>query len=114
MSVHNLSMKGEILELVAARTKTVEVRVGDSRIRKVQPDDAIVFESRAQWAKVRVLAVRRYSSFEHMLRFEDHERILPGKGGDLLLGVLREMMGDKDRRLMVYVFDIELIGARKQ
>ena len=113
MKVHDLTIYDEALGWITDGRKTLDIRVGYHKIKTVAVGDELVLSSLGRWAKVRVTAIRRYSSFAQMVRHEDTEKIAPEMTSEQLVLELQHLLG-KNEHLGVYVFEIELIGARGQ
>jgi ASC-1-like (ASCH) protein len=108
---HRLKLRKPYLKLIADGTKTVEVRVGYPRMRKIQAGHELTFVCGDDTVATRVKRVTEYENFEAMLDHEDAVAI----GGDLgesrdeLLAVIREIYPPEKEKLGVLAIQIERI-----
>ncbi len=102
-----LWIKSWLLDYIISGSKDLDVRVGLYNIRKLTVDDQRRFSCKKRSCLVRITAIRKYSSFRHMLNFEDHNRIVPGMPPLTLLGELRQIYPSDKERLGVYVIEFE-------
>jgi ASC-1-like (ASCH) protein len=106
---HQLNLRKPYLKLIAEGIKTVEVRVGYPKMRKIQAGHELTFVSGDDIVATRVMRVTEYKSFEEMLNHEDAVAI----GGDLgesrddLLAVIREIYPPEKEKLGVLAIQIE-------
>lgn len=111
MAEHEMTIRLPYLQLIASGAKTVEVRVGYPRMRKIQAGDTLTFVSGDQRQPTRVRRVTEYESFDAMLDSEDPRSV----GGDLgenpaeLLAVIRSIYPPEKERLGVLAIEIERI-----
>ncbi|WP_245679180.1 ASCH domain-containing protein [Actinomadura hibisca] len=96
-------------DLVAAGTKTIEVRVQYPNLRNLAAGDHIRFVCGRDDALTRVKRVARYSSFEEMLDTEGPERVNPTSPRDQQLANIRRIYGPEKEALGVLAIEIELI-----
>jgi len=97
------------LDLIEAGTKTIEVRVGYSSMRKIEPGQVLVFESGDASCRTRVVAVAEYPSFEDMLDAEDNEAIgSEGMTREQLLAACRDIYPPEKEKLGVLAIHLEL------
>jgi ASC-1-like (ASCH) protein len=107
-----LTIRGPYLELIAAGTKTVEVRVGYRSMRNIHAGQELAFVCGDRRVMTRVTQVVEYPSFEAMLDHEDARAI----GGELgeslaeLLAVIRAIYPPEKESLGVLAIHVELIG----
>lgn len=107
-----INIRMPYLKLIADGTKTVEVRVGYPRMRKIRAGQELTFVSGDQRIPTRVKRVTEYPSFEAMLDHEDARSI----GGELgesradLLAVIRDIYPPEKERLGVLAIEVEPIG----
>ncbi|AEH25540.1 ASCH domain-containing protein [Pyrococcus yayanosii] len=71
-----MGLQEEYIELIRTGKKKIEGRLYDEKRRQIKPGDIISFEGGK--LKVRVKALRVYSSFREMLEKEGLENVLPG------------------------------------
>jgi ASC-1-like (ASCH) protein len=104
-----LNIRAPYLELIANGTKTVEVRVGYSRMKSIQAGQELTFVSGDRRVLTLVRRVTEYPSFDTMLDHEDPRSI----GGDLgenreqMLAVIRTIYPPDKERLGVLAIEIE-------
>jgi ASC-1-like (ASCH) protein len=104
-----LNIRLPYLELIAAGTKTIEVRVGYPRMRAIQAGQELTFVSGDRRVPTLVKRVTEYPSFDAMLKHENPRSI----GGDLgenpgeLLAVIRSIYPPEKERLGVLAIEVE-------
>ena len=76
---HQLSLCKPYLKLIADGIKTVEVRVGYPKMRRIQAGHELAFASGGDTVVTRVKRVAQYDSFEALL---DHEDAVAIRGVD--------------------------------
>lgn len=96
-------------DLVAAGTKTIEVRVQYPNLRNLAAGDHIRFVCGRDDALTRVKRVARYTSFEEMLDTEGPERVNPTSPRDQQLANIRRIYGPEKEALGVLAIEIELL-----
>lgn len=106
---HQLNLRKPYLELVADGTKTVEVRVGYPKMRRIQAGHELTFVSGEEKVTTRVKRVTEYTGFEDML---DHESPVAiggelGESTEELLAVIRDIYPPDKERLGVLAIEIE-------
>lgn len=104
--MRSMRVKQRFLDHIRSGRKTIEVRVGYSSIKTIQPGETIRFLSHQDSQIIRVNEVRRYITFEEMLESEESQRIVPGSGKAAVLELLREIYPQDRERLGVIVLDI--------
>ncbi|ARQ71938.1 ASCH domain-containing protein [Streptomyces marincola] len=83
---HALNIRKPYFDLIASGSKTIEIRVGYPKIRKMGTGDSLRFTSRDHTLTTRITALHEYQTFEAMLDAEDHSAIgEPGMSRDQLL-----------------------------
>lgn len=104
-----LSIRKPYFDLIAARIKTVEVRVGYPSMRKIQPGQELVFVSGPDRLHTRAIRVTEYASFEEMLNHEDPVTIggSLGEDPDKLLATIRSIYPSEKEKLGVLAIEIE-------
>ena len=105
MATHYMGLKPQVLPFIANGSKDLEIRVADSKRNEIRTGDDIVFNNQH---RRRVVAIRRYSSFETMLLHEDSARILPGHSSGWILYALRGIYSPSAENLGVLVFEITM------
>lgn len=106
-----LRIRGPYLQLIADGVKTVEVRVGYPRMRKIRPGQELIFVCGEQRVRTRVRRVTEYPSFEAMLDSEDPRSIGGQLGEDRegLLQVIRGIYPPEKERLGVLAIEIDRV-----
>jgi ASC-1-like (ASCH) protein len=107
----DMNLKKPSLELVAAGTKTVEVRVAHESTKKIRPGMEILFHSGDEECLTRVVDVRTYGSFEGLLDHEDPRAIGGelGESRDDLLWAIRDIYPPEKEALGVLAIEIAVI-----
>ncbi|MCP2343187.1 ASCH domain-containing protein [Actinomadura rupiterrae] len=98
-------------DLVAAGTKTIEVRVCYPNLRTLKVGDHIRFVCGRDDALTKVKRVARYATFEEMLDTEGPERVNPTSPRDQQLANIRRIYGPDKEALGVLAIEIELLNA---
>ncbi len=96
-------------DLVAAGSKTIEVRVQYPNLRKLTAGDHIRFVCGRDEVLTRVRRVTRYRSFEEMLDSEGPENVHPDSPRDQQLSNIRRIYGPEKEALGVLAIEIELL-----
>lgn len=96
-------------DLVAAGTKTIEVRVQYPNLRTLAAGDHIRFVCGRDDALTKVKRVARYASFEEMLDTEGPEQVNPTSPRDQQLANIRRIYGPDKEVLGVLAIEIELV-----
>lgn len=104
--MQNMRMKRRFFDLILARQKDLEVRVGYDSIKAIRPADEIKLSTHDRTAIIRIIDVRNYRSFEEMLSREEAERIAPDDPAGVPR-LLREIYPAHKERLGVIVLEIE-------
>lgn len=81
-------------------------RVGYESIRAIQPGERIRLASHLETQVIRVNDVRRYQSFDEMIKREDASLIAPGMTSTEVLELLKRIYPPERERLGVVVLDI--------
>lgn len=109
MAKHLLEpVNSETYRLIHFGCKTLEVRIGMGRIRRVKTGDEVAFGCHETDA-FEVVRTARYRSFESMLAKEDHNRIMPGLHKPAVYNHLR----DSYTRLGEILFGVYVIELRR-
>ena len=108
---HEMTIRLPYLRLIASGIKTVEVRVGYPRMRKIRAGDQLTFVSGEERLPTRVERVTEYPSFAAMLDHEDARSIGGelGENRDDLLAVIRDIYPPEKERLGVLAIEVKLI-----
>ncbi|WP_059006030.1 ASCH domain-containing protein [Streptomyces specialis] len=106
---HSLNIRKPYLDLIARGTKTVEVRVGYPKIRRMAAGDLLRFTSGDTTLLTRVIRIVEYDSFEAMLDAEDNDAIgAESMTHDELLTAIRDIYPADKEALGVFAIHIEL------
>ena len=103
-----MRVKQRYLDLIRSGDKTLEVRVGYYNIRTIQPGERIRLSSRTDSETIYVKDVRRYSTFDDMLKSEKANFIAPGSTKEEVRRILKEIYPPKLENLGVVVLDIQV------
>ena len=98
-------------DMIAARTKTIEVRVAYSSMRRIKAGDHRRFTCRNQATLTRVRRVTRYASFDDMFDHEPAEAINPTADRAEQLAAIRVIFPLDKEALGVLAIEIEKIAA---
>lgn len=108
---HQLNLRKPYLKLISDGIKTVEVRVGYPKMRRIQAGHELTFASGDDTVVTRVKRVTEYDSFEALLDHEDTVAI----GGDLgesrdeLLTAIQDIYSPEKEKLGVLAIQIERV-----
>jgi len=104
-----MGLQEEYLKLIKEGKKKIEGRLYDEKRRQIKPGDIINFEGRL---KVKVKALRVYSSFREMLEKEGLERVLPNvKSIDEGVQVYRKFYSEEEeKKYGVVAIEVEPIA----
>ncbi|MFC9067165.1 MULTISPECIES: ASCH domain-containing protein [Streptomyces] len=109
-SEHSLTIRKPYFDLIASGAKTIEVRVGYPKIRKIVAGDSLRITCADESLTTRVTAVKRYDSFTTMLDTEDPAAI---GGPDMthaqLVAVIREIYPPEKEALGVFAVHLALL-----
>ncbi|MFJ5675577.1 ASCH domain-containing protein [Streptomyces sp. NPDC093097] len=104
---HALNIRKPYFDLIATGTKTIEVRVGYGKIRKMAAGDTLRFTSGDDTLTTRITALHEYKSFEEMLDAEDNTAIgEPGMTRDGLLAACRAIYPPEKEALGVFAIHV--------
>jgi ASC-1-like (ASCH) protein len=107
-----VSIRRPYLDLIAAGSKTIEVRVGYPSMRRIAPGQVLRFRSGEAGVAARVVAVKEYESFEALLDAEDNEAIgAQGMTRDELLAACREIYPPEKEALGVLALHIQVLSG---
>jgi len=107
ITMRNLRVKNNYLDFIRDGRKTLEVRIGYDNIRTIKTGEVVNLTSHSNEQLVRVVDVRRYYTFEEMLRSEDADKIVPGSTSSETLRLLQQIYPPHRERLGVFVLEIE-------
>jgi HAD superfamily hydrolase (TIGR01549 family) len=103
--VKTLWVREPYLNEILAGRKTVEVRVGYEKIRRLKPDDRLKLNDRHL---VTIRRIGRYSDFEELIAHETAEEIAPGLAPQELLAALREIYPPEKESLGAIALEVSL------
>ncbi|MFD7894080.1 ASCH domain-containing protein [Streptomyces sp. NPDC059568] len=104
---HSLNIRRPYFDLIAAGGKTIEIRVGYAKIRKMAAGDGLRFNSGDNSLLTRITMVKEYKSFEDMLDAEDNTAIgEPGMTRDQLLTACRDIYPPEKEALGVFAIHL--------
>lgn len=112
--VRGMTIYKRFFDMINAGTKTVEVRVGYSSMKKIKEGQYIRFECRDEKCLTRVRRVSNYSSFEAMLEAEPLEAINPSTNKKDQLTELRQIFSTDREALGVIAIEIEKVESVEQ
>lgn len=99
-------IKKNYFNLINNGTKTLEVRVGYSDIKRVKKGDCISFENYGK-NNFEVVRVTVYNDFAEMLDSENSQLIIPKVTKYKALHMLQEIYTEEKEKLGVYVFELK-------
>ena len=109
---HTLNIRKPYFDLIASGVKTIEIRVGYPKIRKMAAGDTLRFRSGEDTLLTRITALAEYPSFEEMLDAEDNTAIgEPGMTRDQLLAACRDIYPPAKEALGVIAIHLDLQPA---
>lgn len=103
---HVWRIKKEYFQQLKNGSKSLEIRVGYSQMKRVQKGDIITFENYGR-NEFDVLQVKIYSSFDDLLNKEGVDRVLPGMTHSRALKALQDIYPKDKERLGVYAFELK-------
>lgn len=105
-TMRTMRVKRRFFNLIKSEVKTLEVRVRYRTIDRIQAGEIISLVTHNESMKVRVKDVRRYHSFEQMLRQEPWEKISPESNSrEEVLSLLKQIYPYHKEKLGVVVFE---------
>ncbi|MFR9725433.1 ASCH domain-containing protein [Streptomyces sp. MS19] len=108
---HLLSIRKVWFDLVGRGLKTVEVRVGHPKIRRIAPGDLLYLTADHATRRTRVVRVAAYASFAELLDAEDPAAVGgPGADREAVLSALREIYPPEKEALGVYALQLSRDG----
>ncbi|WP_327323137.1 ASCH domain-containing protein [Streptomyces sp. NBC_01210] len=107
--VHELNLYRKYFDLVAAGTKTIEVRVKYPHLEDLTTGDIIRFRIKGtdETCDVRVLRVTEYKTFEALLLGEGPAKVNPNATRDEQLANIRTIYGPEKEALGALAIEIE-------
>ena len=102
---HIFGLKNEILPLIENGRKLLEIRVADTKRKKVRIGDDILF---CQKVLKRVVRIRSYRTFIEMLKYEPLEQIMPDLTKQEILMGLQKIYTPEQEALGVLVSQLRV------
>ncbi len=106
--MRTVRVKDRLLQHIMSGEKTLEVRVAYDNIKTIRPGERVKMASGTSEILVDIVAVRNYTDFEQMLKFEDPGKIVPGKNDPQVLWLLREIYPEDRESLGVVVLELKV------
>lgn len=107
-TVRTMRIKRPYYDAIGRGTKTIEVRVGYTNIKRVQAGEEIQLVTWDTSRTINVKDVRRYGSFAEMLEHEPWQQIAPdARSKEHVLQILQRIYPPAKEQLGVYAFEIE-------
>jgi ASC-1-like (ASCH) protein len=97
----------EYFNLINSGSKTIEVRVAYSGMKKIAVGDIIRFESGHAQCNCKVTRVTQYKSFNEMMATEDPKKINPTKSAQVQLADIKKIFPQDKERNGVLVFELK-------
>lgn len=111
-NVRMLRIKRPYYDAIMAGTKTLEVRVGYSTIRRLRAGELLQLAAGRVSGVVRIKAIREYHTFEDLLATESWESIVPQvKSKQEALELLRQIYDSEKEALGVFVLEVEKVNS---
>ncbi|WP_244177216.1 ASCH domain-containing protein [Streptomyces albus] len=109
---HSLTMREPYFDLIASGAKTVEVRVGYPKIRRITAGDLLRITCADRVLTTRVTAVNAYDSFAAMLAAENPTEIGgPDMSHAELVAAIRDIYPPEKEALGVFALHLDLTRA---
>jgi ASC-1-like (ASCH) protein len=106
-----MRIKQRFFDLIKMGKKPLEVRVGYGSINRIQVGEHISLETHIGRLEVKVVDVRRYRTFEEMLKKEQWRLISPDSmSSEEVLSLLKRIYPQDKERLGVVVLEFIKIG----
>ncbi|MFJ3841817.1 ASCH domain-containing protein [Streptomyces sp. NPDC090054] len=108
---HHLNLYRRYFELVAAGSKTIEVRVKYPHLENLSAGDRIEFRIKdtEERCEVDVLRVAEYPTFEALLDGEGPEKVNPASSREQQLANIRDIYGPEKEGLGALAIEIKLL-----
>ncbi|MEU5158860.1 ASCH domain-containing protein [Streptomyces sp. NPDC020875] len=107
---HSLSIRKPYFDLIASGAKTIEVRVGYPKIRKMAAGDTLTIACADEKLTTRITAIRKYGSFAAMLDAEDPAAIGgPDMAHDQLVAAIRDIYPPEKEALGAFALHLTLV-----
>lgn len=110
-TMRTMRVKRRFYDLIYSGKKTLEVRVGYDTINRIQTGERIRLITHTGSFEVKVNAIRRYCTFEEMLRAELWERIAPDAGShEEVLALFKQIYPPHREKLGVVVLEFAQVS----
>jgi len=93
-------------DMIEKGEKTIEVRVGYARMRRIKEGDTIRFFTKGSSCDSKVIRVTEYSTFEEMMAAEEPAKINPHEDAESQLKAIRGIFPPEKEKLGVLVFEL--------
>lgn len=105
-TMRTMRVKNRFYRLIKSGMKKLEVRVGYDTINKIQKGERINLVTNADEMVVQIGDIRRYKTFEEMLKVEPYQKIAPDSNSSHeVLMLLRGIYGPEKEKLGVVVLE---------
>ncbi|MEU8785957.1 ASCH domain-containing protein [Streptomyces sp. NPDC048637] len=109
---YSLNIRKPYFDLIAAGAKTIEVRVGYPKIRKIAAGDTLRISCGDDTLTTRITQVNEYESFKAMLGAEDPAAIGgPDMTHDELVAAIRDIYPPEKEALGAFALHLALAQA---
>jgi ASC-1-like (ASCH) protein len=105
---HEMGIYKRYFDLIAASSKTTEIRVNDSSRKKIKPGSLIRFRCQGNEVLTRVTRIARYPTFEKMFDHEEPASVNPLATREEQLASIRQIYPPEREALGVIAIGIEL------
>ncbi len=108
---HALYLRKPYFDLIAFGDKTVEVRVGYAKVRKMTGGDLLRFNSGPDTLLTRITVINEYPSFSALLDAEDPAAIAgTDESREELMAVIRDIYPPEKEALGVFAIHVHLLA----
>lgn len=105
-TMRTMRVKQKFYDLIYSGKKDLEVRIGYDSINRIQTGERIQLMTHTGGFEVKVNQIRRYKTFEEMLRIEPWARIVPdARSCEEVLSLLKRIYPSEKERLGVVVLE---------
>lgn len=112
-TMRTIRIKQRFYNLIYSGKKTLEVRVGYDTINRIQVGERIRLITHTGSFEARVSDIRRYRTFEEMLRVEPWERIAPdARSREEVLSLLKQIYHASKEKLGIVVLEFAKVGNK--
>ncbi|MER5299707.1 ASCH domain-containing protein [Streptomyces lasiicapitis] len=111
-SAHTLNIRKPYFDLIATGAKTIEIRVGYPKIRRITTGDLLRISCGDSTVTTRVTQINEYDSFDAMLAAEDPTAIGgPDMDHDQLVRAIRDIYPPEKEALGVFALHLATTQA---